>query len=230
LPTGLFTVLNNFIIWRNIMFMKTIKKLGMTVILAASATTANAGFTQLDGTIVTCVGLCSALSSIGNAVTATVFLPDADAVYQGTDLNGLHTPNIELEGNFSTLDFIAELYTDAGTTPFGLPTLPALPTAPGADTEVTVTGGAASGIVSIAGVGSTTSAPVWGIFDLDLGTFDAYLFTTDTDGDPSNGETPGHVILASGTFTVTPVPVPAAAWLMMSGLVGLAGARARSKK
>lgn len=212
------------------MFLKSIKTLGMTLVLAATASTANAGLTQLDGTITGCFGLCAALSSVGNAVTATVFLPNADAVYQGTDLNGLHTPNIELQGNFGPLDFIAELYSDAGVTPFGLPTLPGLPTAPGADTEVTVTGGAASGIVSVAGVGSTTGAPVWGIFDLDTGLFDAFLFTTDTDGDPSNGETAGHVLLATGTFTTTAVPVPAAAWLMLSGLAGLAGARARSKK
>lgn len=207
------------------MFKKIAKQLSLAFVLTAAAASANAAVVTLNGTIAGCFGLCAALSSVGNSVTATVFIPGADGTYQGTDLNGLHTPNIELQGNFGPLDFIAETYTDGGVTVFGPSPLPTLPDAPGADTAVTVSGGASSGVISVAGIGSTTSAPVWGIFDLDTGTFDAYLFTTDTDGNPGNGETPGHVLLANGTFSVAAVPLPAAAWLMMSGLLGLAGAK-----
>lgn len=211
------------------MFKKIVKQLSLASVLTVAAVAANASTVTLNGTIVGCFGLCGSLSGPGNLVIATVDIPTADGIYQGTDLGAIATPNISLEGNFAnTLEFIAELYSDAGQTPFGLPTLPALPTAPGADTEVTVTGGVASGIVSVAGVGSTTGAPVWGIFDLDAGTFESYIFLADTDGNAANGETPGHVLLANGTFSA--VPVPASAWLMMTALAGLAGARARRNK
>ncbi len=204
----------------------------MAIALSLGAMNASAGLVQINGTLTSCVGICSILSAIGNDVTATVFIPGADGSYTGGDLNGLHTPNIEIEGTSTTLEFIGEVYAEAGLTAF--PPLPPagpflgsagpLPTAPGGATALTVTGGAAGGVVSVAGLGSTTGLPVWGIFDFDTGLFESYLFSADADpGTP--GDQPGHVLLAAGTFTASAVPVPAAAWLMGSALLGLLGVR-----
>ena len=208
------------------MFKKTIKHLSIGAILLVSAASANAGLTILKGTIGTCVGLCSVLSAVGNNLTANVLLPDVDGVYNGAALGAQpHAPNIAIEGQFNTLSFHSRLYGDAGAlTMFPAPANTGVPTPTQAATNVTVSGGVASGILTVAGIGSTSGAPIWGIFDLDLGTFDSYLFTTDLNGD-GDANDPGHLQLATGTFTA--VPVPAAAWLMMSALVGLGGLRSR---
>jgi hypothetical protein len=193
----------------NDMFIKSVKTLLITA-TASLALSVQAATIQINGTIATCVGLCAALSGTGNFVNATY--DDTFAV----------APNIEIEGNAGgVLTFVAQSYMQNVTSMNIGITIPT-PVTLGADLST-------DGVnrVSVFGVGSTTSAPVWASFDLNNNTFESWLFTTDTDGQG----TPGILALADGTFTTTVVPVPAAAWLMISGLVGLAGAkRAKANK
>jgi len=187
------------------MFIKSIKT-ALVALTATVAISAQAGIVQINGTIANCVGLCAALSGTGNYVNASF---DTDFVV---------APNLVIEGNAGgELTFIAQQYMNNETSMNIGITIPT-PAALGIDLSSN------SDQVSVFGLGSTTSAPVWGIFDLQDNTFESYLFTTDA-GDGS----PGIIALADGTFTT--VPVPAAAWLMISGLVGLFGAkRVQSKK
>jgi len=185
------------------MFIKSVK----TVLVAATASlalSAQAATIQINGTIGTCLGLCAALSGTGNFVNATY-----DDTFNVA-------PNIEIEGNAGgVLTFVNQSYMqNVATMNIGI-TIPT-PVALGADLST-------DGVnrVSVFGVGSTTSAPVWASFDLNDNTFESWLFTTDSDGQG----TPGIIPLADGTFSTTVVPVPAAAWLMLSGLAGLAGVK-----
>ena len=189
------------------MFIKTLKSLTVAVI-ASLAISAQAATVQLEGTIATCNGLCAVLSAPGNAVNI-----EFDDTYSAA-------PNLTIEGQGGgVLTFINQMYAPNVTLmPLGGVSLPT-PAMLGVDMSTNATQ------VSVFGLGSTTGAPVWGIFDLVNNTFESYLFTPDSDG----AGTPAVLFLADGTFTA--VPVPAAAWLMLSGLVGLFGAkRVQAKK
>lgn len=199
------------------MFLKTLKQI--SVIAATSfAITTQAATIQLDGTITSCAGLCLVLSANGNAVTATY-----DDTFQAA-------PSISIEGQASTLGFTNSMYAPDVTVfpaPFGA--LAGIPTPKAGVGPVASFDGSTSVDISttpgqqvtVFGIGSTSGAPIWGIFDLVNNSFDAYLFTTDMDGISSNGLTAGILPLASGTFTATTVPVPAAAWLFLSAFGGL---------
>ena len=187
------------------MFIKSIKT-ALVTLIASIAISAQAGIVTINGTIQNCVGLCLALSATGNYVNASY---DTDFVV---------APNLVIEGNAGgELTFYGQQYMFNETSMNIGVTIPT-PAALGVDLSSN------SDQVSVFGLGSTTNAPVWGIFDLQNQTFESYLFSPDA-GDGS----PGIIALADGTFTT--VPVPAAAWLMISGLVGLFGAkRVQSKK
>ena len=189
------------------MFIKTIKTLSVAV-LASVALSAQAATVQLEGTIDTCNGLCAVLSASGNSVN--IDFDDSYAV----------APNLTIEGQGGgVLTFINQMYAPNVTMmPIGALSIPT-PAMLGVDMSTNATQ------VSVFGLGSTTGAPVWGIFDLVNNTFESYLFTPDSDG----AGTPAVLFLADGTFTT--VPVPAAAWFMLSGLAGLFGVkRAQAKK
>lgn len=190
------------------MFIKTIKTLSAAV-LASAALSVQAATVQLAGTIDTCNGLCAVLSATGNSV---------DITYDDT-FTAPPTLTIEGQGG-GVLTFINEMYApNISMMPLGALSIPTPALTHGVDLSSN------ADQVSVFGLGSTTGAPVWGIFDLVNNTFESYLFTPDSDG----AGTPAVLFLSDGTFTA--VPVPAAAWFMLSGLVGLFGAkRVQAKK
>jgi hypothetical protein len=184
-------------------------------ITAMTALSAQAATVSLNGTITGCQGLCLVFSSIGNSV---------DITYDDTATN---SPTLVIEGNNgNTVLFNNQMIApDVTFFPAQFGALAGLPTpkAYGNDISTDYTTQ-----VSVFGTGTTTGAPVWGVFDLTNNTFESYLFTPDSDGEG----TPAILFLSDGTFTTaSAVPVPAAAWFMVSGLVGLFGMkRAQAKK
>jgi hypothetical protein len=184
-------------------------------ITAMTALSAQAATVSLNGTITGCQGLCLVFSSIGNSV---------DITYDDTATN---SPTLVIEGNNgNTVLFNNQMIApDVAIFPAQFGALAGLPTpkAYGNDISTDYTTQ-----VSVFGTGTTTGAPVWGVFDLTNNTFESYLFTPDSDG----AGTPAILFLSDGTFTTaSAVPVPAAAWFMVSGLVGLFGMkRAQAKK
>jgi hypothetical protein len=184
-------------------------------ITAMTALSAQAATVSLNGTITGCQGLCLVFSSIGNSV---------DITYDDTATN---SPTLVIEGNNgNTVLFNNQMIApDVDFFPAQFGALAGLPTpkAYGNDISTDYTTQ-----VSVFGTGTTTGAPVWGVFDLTNNTFESYLFTPDSDG----AGTPAILFLSDGTFTTaSAVPVPAAAWFMVSGLVGLFGMkRAQAKK
>ncbi len=190
------------------MLIKTIKTLTLTV-LASVAISVQAATVQLTGTINNCAGLCAVLSASGNEVTASFDDTFASA------------PSLTIEGQGGgVLTFINQMYApNISMMPLGALSIPTPALTHGVDLSSN------ADQVSVFGLGSTTGAPVWGVFDLVNSTFESYLFTPDSDG----AGPPAVLFLADGTFTT--VPVPAAAWFMLSGLVGLFGAkRVQDKK
>ncbi|MEE3240102.1 MAG: hypothetical protein VX231_03935, partial [Pseudomonadota bacterium] len=154
------------------MFIKSIRT-SLVALTAALAMSAQAGIVGIQGTIVNCVGLCAALSGTGNYVNASF---DTDFVV---------APELVIEGNAGgELTFIAQQYMNNETSMNIGVTIPT-PAALGVDLSSN------SDQVSVFGLGSTTSAPVWGIFDLQNQTFESYLFTTD-----AGGGVPGIIPLA----------------------------------
>lgn len=184
-------------------------------ITAMTALSTQAATVSLNGTITGCEGLCLVFSSIGNSVDITY------------DDAAIDSPTLVIEGNLGGVVLFDNQMIAPDVTSFpaqfgalaGLPT----PKAYGNDISTDYTTQ-----VSVFGTGTTTGAPVWGIFDLTNNTFESYLFTPDSDG----AGTPAILFLSDGTFTTaSAVPVPAAAWFMVSGLVGLFGMkRAQAKK
>jgi len=76
--------------------------------------------------------------------------------------------------------------------------------------------------------GATANIPVvlnWGITGSTWATIDG-----DSDGIPGTAMTAGPFTGFSPYFSVTAVPVPAAAWLFGSGLLGLVGVARRRRK
>ena len=76
--------------------------------------------------------------------------------------------------------------------------------------------------------GATASIPVvlnWGITGLNWATIDG-----DSDGIPGTAMTAGPFTGFSPYFNTTVVPIPAAAWLFGSGLLGLVGVARRRRK
>jgi hypothetical protein len=199
------------------MFIKSIKNLAIAV-TAMTALSAQAATVTLNGTIVTCEGLCASLSAAGNSVTAT---------YDDTLANA---PTISIQGNFgAVLGFIGTSYASVTPTidlptPNGLVTIPTPASGVGFVSGFNGTTGVDIGTnanqISVFGIGETSGAPIWGIFDLVNNSFTSYLFTSD--GNPNvEGAQPAILPLASGT--VSAVPVPAAGWLLLSALGGLVG-------
>ena len=196
------------------MFIKSIKNLAIAV-TAMTALSAQAATVTLNGTIAGCEGLCTVFSSTGNSVDVTY------------DDAGLSAPSLVIEGNLGNVVLFNNQMIAPDVTAFpaafgalaGLPT----PKALGVDISTDYTSQ-----VTVFGTGATTGAPVWGIFDLANNTFESYLFSPDAGG----VGVPGILLLSDGTFTTaSAVPVPAAAWFMVSGLVGLFGMkRAQAKK
>ena len=184
-------------------------------ITAMTALSAQAATVSLNGTITGCVGLCTVFSSVGNSIDVTY------------DDAAILSPTLVIEGNNgNTVLFNNQMIApDVDFFPAQFGALAGLPTpkAYGNDISTDYTTQ-----VSVFGTGSTTGAPVWGVFDLTNNTFESYLFTPDSDG----AGTPAILFLSDGTFTTaSAVPVPAAAWFMVSGLVGLFGMkRAQAKK
>ena len=194
------------------MFIKTIKNLALAV-TAMTALSAQAATVTIDGTISGCTGLCLVFSAPGNSVSATF------------DDTGAGSPSLEIQGNLGNVVLFNNqmIAPDVTTFPAAFGPLAGIPTPKilGVDISTDYVNQ-----VTVFGTGATTSAPVWGIFDLVNNTFESYLFT------PDQGDgTPAVLFLSDGTFTSTAVPVPAAAWFMVSGLVGLFGMkRAQAKK
>ena len=182
---------------------------------AMTALSAQAATVSLNGTITGCVGLCTVFSSVGNSIDVTY------------DDAAILSPTLVIEGNLGgVVNFDNQMIApDVDFFPAGFGGLTGLPTpkAYGNDISTDYTTQ-----VSVFGTGSTTGAPVWGIFDLTDNTFTSYLFSPDAGG----VGVPGILFLSDGTFTTaSAVPVPAAAWFMVSGLVGLFGMkRAQAKK
>jgi len=182
---------------------------------AMTALSAQAATVALNGTITGCAGLCLVFSSIGNSVDITY------------DDAAIDPPTLVIEGNNgNTVLFNNQMIApDVESFPAQFGALAGLPTpkAYGNDISTDYTTQ-----VSVFGTGTTTGAPVWGIFDLTDNTFTSYLFSPDAGG----VGVPGILFLSDGTFTTaSAVPVPAAAWFMVSGLVGLFGMkRAQAKK
>ncbi len=182
---------------------------------AMTALSAQAATVTLNGTITSCAGLCTVFSSIGNSVDITY------------DDAAVSPPTLVIEGNLgNTVLFNNQMIApDVTSFPAVFGSLAGLPTpkAIGVDISTDYTSQ-----VTVFGTGATTSAPVWGIFDLTDNTFASYLFSPDAGG----VGVPGILFLSDGTYTTaSAVPVPAAAWFMVSGLVGLFGMkRAQAKK
>ena len=225
------------------MFTKTIKQISV-VAFASIALSAQAATVQVNGVITTCLpGLCTLLSGLNHEVNAT-FEIGTDGTYNASQMPG--TPSMTIDSNqlpigngvlgFYDAEYASNemthplygpmtLFSTAEQTAAGWPVdniVAAAPMSPPtgsgfgtAYTDVTVTGGVASGILGVAGIGTSSGAPIFGRFDLTNQTFDAWAFAG-ADGIQN---------LASGTFTTTVVPVPAAAWLMASALMGLFGIR-----
>jgi len=220
------------------MFNKIIKNtaLASAALLAVSA---QAATVQLSGTITNCPsGLCTLLSGQGLAVNAT-FEIGSDGVFDASGMAALGSPTMEIESNDQgVLTFLAQEYASFETShptygpmtifgpnaPWTVSAAPMPSTQWGtadAVTDITVSGGVATGLLAFAGIGATSGAPIFGLFDLTNGTFDSYAWTGAPDGPLP--------YLAGGTFTTTTVPVPASAWLMFSALAGLVGLRAKRK-
>lgn len=221
------------------MFNKIIKNtaLASAAILAVSA---QAATVQLSGTITNCpVGLCTLLSGVNLSVNAT-FEIGGDGVFDAAGMTALGSPTMEIESNQQgVLTFLAQEYASFETIhptfgpmtifganpPYDVAAAP-MPSAgwgtADAVTDITVSGGVATGLLAFAGIGASSGAPIFGLFDLTNGTFDSYAWT-------GAAEAP-LPYLAGGTFTTTTVPVPASAWLMFSALAGLVSLRAKRKK
>ena len=191
---------------------------------AMTALSAQAATVALDGTITSCAGLCASLSAVGNTVNATYDDTLTDA------------PSISIQGNFGTvLGFIGTQYAPNSFT-MDLPTANGLVTIPTPaygvgfvsdfDGSTGVDIATNSDQITIFGIGATSGAPIWGIFDLQSNTFSSYLFTSD--GNPNlAGDQAAILPLASGT--VSAVPVPAAGWLLLSAFGGLVGFKRAQK-
>ena len=182
---------------------------------AMTALSAQAATVTLNGTITSCAGLCTVFSSVGNSVDVTY------------DDAALSAPSLVIEGNLgNTVLFNNQMIApDVTTFPAQFGSLAGLPTPKVLGVDISTD---YVNQVTVFGTGATTGAPVWGIFDLTSNTFESYLFSPDAGG----VGVPGILVLSDGSFTTaSAVPVPAAAWFMVSGLVGLFGMkRAQAKK
>ena len=191
------------------------KKILIATALVASSVS-NAGLVQINGIIGSgpqdCTGLCASLAGPGLAVEATY------------DTEFAIAPSLEIFTNTGSLTFNNQMYApNLETMPEALGGIPT----PSSTTTLMTWGADLSSNadqVAVFGIGSTSGAPIWGIFDLVAGTFQSYVFSPD-----AISATGGILPLAAGTFTTSPIPVPAAAWLFLSGIAGLAGLK-RAKK
>jgi hypothetical protein len=210
----------SFTAWLNnneemIMLKKTIALIGLTAAMTLSAA-ANAATVSIAGTIDDATGALASLTPPG-----TAFVGELD--WSGT----LNDPSQVLLGGFCFTTDASGLPPTSGTCgalsavpilPTGETTYDGTPAAPGSTFEQAgTTFDGTSGIINI-----LTFSP----------TFNAFIpiaLTFNADGTGSVFADAGALGTASGPldWTITAVPVPAAAWLFGSALLGLAGIKRR---
>lgn len=169
--------------------------LAAAVVLCASAS-AQAATYSLSGTITECVGTCSIFTSVGQTASFTFDGADGPGAVSAASINNVDISLSTPSGG--SLAFVN------GT---------ALSSTLNADAASDLT----DGDVVLEGTGATTGIVAQGHLDLDTLSWTAFVVSA---GDGSLQQ------IAAGTIdegTISAVPVPAAAWLFGSALLGLAG-------
>ena len=203
--------------------MKTFRNTALSLMLATTSMAANAATVAIPSNTFNCTGAICAVFAV-TEVEITVQIPDSDGVY-GASALAAETGNANVVLNKSTipLNFVNDGYTDTAVTAYtdvngntsnG-------DTAEAAGVALTVSGGVFTGQLAVFGSGETSGLKVFAVYDFDNESFIAY--TSNAAGGSSQ--------VGDGTFTnpggSAVVPVPAAAWLFGSGLLGLVGVARR---
>ncbi len=206
--------------------MITFRNTALSLLLATTSIAANAATVTIPSNTFNCTGgICQVFAV--TEVDVTVQIPDSDGVYGATALNA-ESGNVDVVLNSSAmtpLQFVGEGFTDSATTVFtdtaGVPDATASDTDEAAGVTLTVSGGVFSGKLAVFGTGATSGLKIFAVYDFDNETFLAFA---------SNASGVGTTQVGDGTFTnpgAAVVPVPAAAWLFGSGLLGLVGVARR---
>ena len=182
--------------------LKKLPKLVAALAVSTACMGANAASYTLNGEITSCSGVCTIFTAVGQS---------AEFTFDGTDGPGsIATGDISNVGiSLSTPSGGALAFVNGF----------ALSSSLTVDSSNLLSGGA----VTLQGTGSTTGIVAQSAIDLDTGTWTAFVVSS-TDNSLEQ--------IASGSITggtVSAVPVPAAAWLFGSALVGLAGVGRRRK-
>ena len=202
--------------------MKTFRNTALTLLLATSSMAASAATVVIPSNTFNCTGFICGIFAV-TEVESTIQIPASDGVYGAAALAAeTGDPNIVLNKSTVPLNFDGDGYTDTATTTYvGIggnpPSVGDTPEAAGV--ALTVSGGVLTGKLAVFGTGATSGLRVFAVYDFDNETFTA--FTSDAAG--------GSTQVGDGTFTNpgAVVPVPAAAWLFGSGLIGLVGVARR---
>ncbi len=205
--------------------MKTFRNTALSLVLATTSMAANAATVTIQSDSFNCTGTPCGFFVV-TEVEITVQIPDSDGVYGATALAAeAGDPNVVLNKSSIPLNFAGDGYTDTAVTLYtdinGSTSNGDTPEAAGA--ALTVSGGVLTGKMAVFGSGETSGLKIFAVYDFDNETFLA--FTSNA------GAGSGSTQVGDGTFTnpggSAVVPVPAAAWLFGSGLLGLVGVARR---
>ena len=181
---------------KSLKYKSLLTRLLAVVAVSAAGAGAQAASYNYSGIITTCTGICSIFTAVGQS--ADFAFDSAASGPGGIAVGDISNVDISLSTpSGGALAFTSGVAQDSSLT---------------IDAFDNIT----SGSVTLQAVGATTGIVARGTIDVDAGTWTAFVV-----------ETSGALTqIASGTGSfaaVAPVPIPAAAWLFGSALVGLAG-------
>lgn len=181
-------------------FVKALSKLAATGAIVAASASGYAATYSLTGVIESCTGVCSLFTAAGQ--TASFGFDGADGA-GAVDVGSISNVDISLSTpTGGSLAFVSGV---------------ALASSLSADASNLLTGG----LVTLRATGATTGIVAQSDIDIDAGIWTAYVVSA-ADGSLAQ--------IASGSITggtISAVPVPAAAWLFGSALIGLFGVKRR---